>query len=131
MVRDYEALHAYAASHMRTPFAWGEHDCVLFAAGAVQAQTGLDRLAGYRGRWTSARGAARVLASLGGLQAAVDSVLTPIAPAMAQRGDVAGWLDQDGRLQLAIVEGDAVMGPGLAGLERLPRSVMIRAWSAV
>jgi hypothetical protein len=131
MVRDYEALHRYAASHMRTPFAWGEHDCVLFAADAVKAQTGVDRLAAYRGRWKTARGAARLLKRLGGMAAAVDQVLTPIAPSMAQRGDVAAWRDADGRLQLAIVEGESLMGPGEAGLMRLPRAAMVCAWSAV
>lgn len=131
MVRDYEALQAYLASHMRTPFAWGRHDCVLFAADAVQAQTGVDRLGAYRGRWRTARGAARLLADLGGMDAAVSGVLSSIAPALAHRGDVAGWRDADGRLQLAIVEGETLAGPGAAGLERLPRALMARAWSAV
>lgn len=131
MVRNYEALHAYVASHMRTAFAWGQHDCVLFAAGAVQAQTGEDPLRAYRGRWTSERGAARVLKRLGGMEAAVNTVLSPIAPAMAQRGDVAGWLDAKGRLQLAIVEGETLVGPGPSGQLRLPRKTMTRAWSAM
>ncbi|ATC25215.1 DUF6950 family protein [Caulobacter vibrioides] len=131
MVRNYEALHAYVASHMRTPFAWGQHDCVLFAAGAVQAQTGEDPLRAYRGRWASERGAARVLKRLGGMEAAVNTVLQPITPAMAQRGDVAGWLDARGRLQLAIVEGETLVGPGPSGQLRLPRKAMTRAWSAM
>lgn len=131
MVRNYEALHAYVASHMRTPFAWGAHDCVLFAAGAVQAQTGQDPLGGYRRRWTSERGAARVLKRLGGMEAAVDGVLPSIPPATAQRGDVAGWRDAKGRLQLAIVEGETLVGPGPYGQLRLPRKAMTRAWSAM
>ncbi|ATC34113.1 hypothetical protein CA606_18235 [Caulobacter vibrioides] len=130
MVRDYEALHLFVASHMRTPFAWGEHDCVTFAAGAVQALTGEDPLAVYRGQWRSAAEATRLIASLGGLEAAVGAVLTPVAPGHAQRGDVAGWRDLEGRLQLAIVEGDTLVGPGERGQERLPRSAMVLAWSA-
>jgi hypothetical protein len=131
MVRDYEALQGFLASHMRTPFAWGGHDCVTHAAGAILAQTGVDKLAVYRGRWSTAREAVALLDTLGGMEAAVSSVLTPIAAGMAQRGDVAGWLDPEGRLQLAIVEGDTLVGPGLEGQERLPRAAMVCAWSAI
>ena len=131
MVRDYEALHAYLASHMRTPFAWDGHCCVIHAADAVLAQTGVDKLAAYRGRWRTAIEAVRLLDDLGGMEVAVNSVLAAVAPSMAQRGDVAGWLDANGRLQLAIVEGETIVGPGLDGQERLPRSAMVRAWSAV
>ncbi|PHY20932.1 hypothetical protein CSW59_06910 [Caulobacter sp. BP25] len=130
MVRDYNALVAYIAARMRAPFAWGENDCVTFAAGAVKAQTGRDPLGAIAARWTTARGAALVLRRLGGMEAAVSSVLAPIAPAMAARGDVAGWMDPQGRLQLAIVEGSTLVGPGEAGLVRLPRASMVKAWSA-
>lgn len=130
MVRDHPALMAYIAARMRAPFAWGRHDCVTFAAGAIAAQTGRDPLAAVAHQWTTRRGAARILARVGGLAAAVDGVLTPIAPAMAARGDVAAWLDADGRPQLAIVEGATLIGPGLDGLKRLPRAAMVQAWSA-
>jgi hypothetical protein len=131
MVRDYEALHRYVASHMRTPFAWDGHCCVIHAADAVLAQTGVDKLAAYRGRWKTARGAARLLTRLGGMEAAVSTVLTPVSPAMAQRGDVAGWRDQHGRVQLAIIEGETLVGPGEHCQMRLPRAAMVCAWSAV
>lgn len=130
MARDYPALVAFLRERMRTGFAWGAHDCVTFAAEAVKAQTGADPLRAVTSRWTSERGAARVLRAKGGLEAAVSSVLRPIAPAMAARGDVAGWLDEKGRLQLAIVEGETLIGPGAAGLTRLPRRSMAKAWSA-
>ena len=41
------ALAAYIAETMRKPFAWGLHDCALFAAGAVEAMTGNDPAADY------------------------------------------------------------------------------------
>jgi hypothetical protein len=130
MVRDHLALVAYMRERMRTGFAWGGQDCVTFAAGAVEAQTGADPLREISSRWSTERGAARVLKTFGGMEAAVSSVLRPIAPAMAARGDVAGWLDGKGRLQLAIVEGETLIGPGQAGLTRLPRKAMVKAWSA-
>lgn len=132
MVRNHPALLAYIAARMRAPFAWGKaaNDCVSFAGGAVEAQTGVDRL-GVLPSWTTERGAARVLRRLGGLEAAVDGVLTSLPPSQAARGDVAGWRDAKGRLQLAIVEGDTIIGPGMTGLVRLPRTAMARAWSAI
>lgn len=130
MVRDHNALVAYIGARMRAPFAWGANDCVTFAAGAVRAQTGRDPLGAIAARWSTARGAAHVLRKFGGMEAAVSSVLPPIAPAMAARGDVAGWLDAQGRLQLAIVEGQTLVGPGEAGIVRLSRSAMVKAWSA-
>lgn len=130
MIRDYEALHAYVASHMRTPFAWDGHDCVTFCANGVRVQTGRDPLGEYRGCWKTARGATALLKRLGGMEAAVSLKLASIAPAMAQRGDVAGWRDPDGRIQLALVDGETLVGPGEHGLMRLPRSAMVCAWSA-
>lgn len=54
-------LVAYLDAAGRRPFAEGRHDCALFAAGAVQAMTGLDYAADYRGRYTTTRGGLRVL----------------------------------------------------------------------
>lgn len=130
MQRDYPALMAFISSRVRTPFAWGSNDCVTFAAAAVEAMTGREIAAGIGATWSSERGAVRVLKRRGGMAAAVSSVLDSTTPGLAQRGDVAGWLDAKGRLQLAIVEGQTIAGPGPSGLARLPRSAMMRAWSA-
>lgn len=72
------------------PFAWGEHDCCLFAADVVQAITGEDHAAEFRGRYTTAAGAARALKryGAGNLVATIDAKLPRIAPALARRGDV-------------------------------------------
>lgn len=112
------------------PFAWGwdQNDCVSYAAAAVAATTGHTITFGGA-RWRSATGAARVLKRLGGLQAAVDRELTQVAVPFAQRGDVVA-VQGDRGLLLAIVEGDALAGPGLAGIMRLPRSAAVLAWSA-
>lgn len=129
-MRDLEALVALIEGRSATPFAWGPNDCVTFAAHAVRAQTGVNPLKGLgRHRWRSAKGAARALAAHGGLEAAVDGVLPRIAPAMAHRGDV-GLVEIDGRASLVVFEGATVVGPGLEGLERLPRSAVRAAWSA-
>ena len=129
--RDTEALVAFIESRMRAPFAWGKgrNDCISFFGGAVLAQTGVNRLAALP-NWTTQRGALRVLKGLGGLEAAIDSVLTPVAMAQAARGDGALVKTASG-LAVMVIEGETLVGPGLDGTERLPRAAMIRAWSAV
>jgi hypothetical protein len=93
MVRidDWEqALADYLLAQREAVFAWGRMDCVLFAAGAVAAMTGADPAADLRGKYRSQAGAGRLLKQLGfaNLAVAVDSVLVPVAPAAAHRGDV-------------------------------------------
>lgn len=112
------------------PFAWGNdrNDCVSYAAAAVKATTG--RIVDFGGsHWTTARGAARVLKSFGGLEAAVDLHLTRVSVSFAQRGDIAAVSGKHGLL-LMIVEGDTLAGPAAAGTMRLPRTAALIAWSA-
>lgn len=52
-------LAAYVFDAGRTPFAYGSHDCALFAAGAVEAMTGTDLAAGWRGIYRTLAGASR------------------------------------------------------------------------
>jgi hypothetical protein len=51
--------------------AWGTNDCMVWAADCVLAQTGVDDLAAYRGRYKTARGALRALQQ-------IDKVKLPI-----------------------------------------------------
>ncbi|MFC3579134.1 DUF6950 family protein [Sphingomonas hylomeconis] len=131
MVRDYDALLGFIADRRDMPFAWGRHanDCASFAAGAVLAQTGRDVIGSAT--WSSRVGALRVAQRLGGLPAIVTARLTEIAPAMAQRGDVAGVADDlfPGGIRLMVVEGVTLVGPAEQGTERQQRAAMIRAWS--
>lgn len=62
-------LHALVQARAATPFAWGVHDCCLWAADAVHAATGRDPAAGLRGTYATARQAARLVQRLGGLPA--------------------------------------------------------------
>ena len=125
-MRDHEALLAFLAERRDMPFAWGLNDCATFIGEAVLAHTGQDILDGPL--WASRGGAARRLKSEGGLKRALDARLTRIPVALAKRGDVAG-VPRGKRLNLMIVEGDTLVGPGANGLERLPRTAMTRAWS--
>ncbi len=131
MHRDYDALDRYLAERRRMPFAWGRsrNDCVSFAAGAAIAQTGRDPLKGLR--WESRAGAVRLLMRLGGLDMAISSRLTEVAPAYAHRGDIAGVASEDfpGDVRLMVIVGELLAGPGDGGTEFQPRHAMLRAWS--
>lgn len=127
--RNVAALIAMIDTRRRRAFAWrGGRDCVSFAALAVKAQTGIDP----RGelRWRSRREARLLLASCGGLEAAMDARFNRVAPAMAKRGDIAALPCDEFGVRLMVVEGTTLVGPGDEGLERLPRAMMIIAWDA-
>lgn len=131
MSRDYDALIAYLDARVAMPFAWGDaaNDCVSHAAGAVEALTGVNPIRAAGHRWSSQRGALRLLTKVGGVEAAVAGLLVEIPPAKAQRGDI-GLVEIDGRASLVVFQGDMVSGPGLAGTVRLPRAASAKAWRA-
>lgn len=88
---DWEArLAAYLEPLRVRPFEWGRHDCCTFAAGAVEAMTGVDPMPEFRGRYSTAIGSARALRrhGAGELDATLDRKFAQVAPAMAHRGDV-------------------------------------------
>lgn len=125
-------LHTFLEAARGRPFSWGRWDCCILAADAVQVLTGTDPLAPFRGRYRSARGAARLLKPLGGLAGGCTALLgTPIAPLLAQRGDIVLIEDgPGGRLACGVVDltGRAVACPGDAGLLFVPLARARHAW---
>ena len=125
-----ERLAAHLASHSATPFVWGSHDCVRFAAGAVHAITGRHILPAD---WSDRAEAARLLRSVGGLVPAVDAVLPRLwTTTLAQRGDVlmvcapgpaGGW-----RHWLAVCDGARWWAPSPQGLACGPAAQAVHAW---
>lgn len=113
----------------------GTRDCVIFADGAVEAQTGESFLGPYRGKWNDEASAKRVIANgarergakHATLPAAVDTMLPVIRVGEAHRGDII--LTKDGNL--AVCWGDvalAVGSPATPGLIRIERADWRRAW---
>lgn len=110
--RDWRArLYGYLAEVKAAPIEWGAHDCAVgLAARAVEAMTGVDLAARWRGRYDSAAGALRVLKEEGfaDLETLCRSLLPPVHPSMAQLGDIA-LVPVDGALDaLGIVIGERV-----------------------
>lgn len=128
--RDIDALLAFIASRAGKRFDWrGSRDCVAFAARAVRAQTGVDPRGDLR--WRSRRAARAIVLAEGGLEAAIDRRLARVAPARAQRGDIAAVRGAEFGIALMVVEGQTLVGPAHRGVERLPRSAMTMAWDAM
>jgi hypothetical protein len=129
MSRDVAALIAAIETRSARRFRWQRgRDCVSFAAACIEAQTGRDPLADLPA-WRTRREARAIAGAQGGLEAAIDARLPRIAPALARRGDIAGLPDRLFGVRLMVIEGETLVGPGERGLERLPRSAMVMAWS--
>ena len=114
-------------------FAWGRHDCALFAADWVLECTGIDHAARFRGRYSTARGSAGALRRFGAgtLVATVTAALGPPLPGplLAQRGDVAAMVAEDRSVALGVVEGaHAVYLQAEGGLARRPLAQAAAAW---
>ena len=128
--RNIPALIAWIEAAQARGFAWRRgRDCVSFALGGVEAQTGVDLLADID-LWRTLREARVVAAKDGGLAAQLDARLDRVPPALAQRGDVAGLPDARFGVRLMLVEGRTLVGPGKHGLERLDRGAMVIGWNA-
>jgi hypothetical protein len=122
-----QQLDALIASRMAAPFAWGAHDCCLFAADAVLAQTGEDPAAEFRVTYADAREALELLTELGGLSAVAARAGDPIAALCAQVGDI-GLVEHDGRELLAVCAGPVWLVPAEQGLAALPIDSATSAW---
>lgn len=124
------ALHETVEAHRRVPFAWGQHDCALFAADCIKAMTGLDLATGFRGSYHSASGAQRALKRAGyaDLVALAANFFEETTPMMAGAGDIAAFETPDGwALGVVVGERVTVLGPdGLGSLDRLDAAKAFR-----
>ena len=116
----------------RDPFAWGKHDCAIgFAAGIVEALTGVDLAKGYRGKYSSPRGALKILAEAkaDSLSAFVAQRLPRVHPAFANVGDI-GIVAADGPLDeaLCMIDASGLVVMTEQGHGHRPRADLIRAF---
>lgn len=123
-------LFAYLAEVTRRQLAPGEHDCALFAAGAVEAMTGVDPAAEWRGRYTSFKAGLKALKKTGVRDhiALVSIHFPPVAPAFAQVGDL-GVIRLPAELPaLGIFTGEHLGVLRDTGLGFVPRDMAREAW---
>jgi hypothetical protein len=87
-----DALTRFLNRAAATPFAWGEHDCLLWLADWIRERRGIDPALGIRGGYTTMLQAARIVREAGGMQSLVDITIREAGlsrtPAGA-RGDIA------------------------------------------
>ena len=118
-------LAAYLNDCSRRQLAYGQHDCALFAAGAVQAMTGIDLADGWRGRYSTLRGGLRVLRAQGYRDHIALAAAHLPEIAAPRPGDLAAIDTPDGPA-LGVVQGAMVYVLGDADLSLLPISAARR-----
>lgn len=124
------ALINFVRDNASASFRPGQMDCGLFSGGAVEAMTGEDVNAPFRGKYRTMAGASKALAKLGFDDhiAYTASLYPEIPPLMAQRGDVAVVTDVDGNPALGIVQGSQIYVMTLNGLSLTPLTAAVRAF---
>lgn len=121
-------LAALEASARLYVYAWGVHDCCLWAADAVEACTGVDPAAAWRGTYADVTGAAAVMKRLGGLRR-VGAIAGPaIDPRCAIAGDVGLLVETGNRPRLAVCSGFGWQSLGERGLIASPINSARYAW---
>jgi hypothetical protein len=131
-------LDAYLRNCTAKPFAWGEHDCCLFACDAVREMTGIDPAAEFRGRYSTRAEAYRLLRretgkgdfleAIGAISETCGFVSVPVP--LARRGDAVAIRDAEDTTALGIVALDGMRVVVLAptGLTYYPLVRAVAAW---
>lgn len=124
-----ERLTDYLNASRERPFKWGEHDCALFVAGAIAAQTDVDFGDDWRGRYADEAEAEELLADVGGVEGLAGHYgLTELAaPQLARRGDVVLLMDGNYAC-LGVCDGRGGMFVTPKGLRRVRLRDCRRAW---
>jgi len=127
-----ERLAALIEERRFAPFVWGVHDCAMFAADAVERQTGVDPLAQWRGTYNSEETGDAILGGVS-LTMFMDSALlavgaTRVEASMSQRGDFV-ILDVGNMPTCGVCLGGSVAAPGADRLHFLPPRMIRQAWA--
>lgn len=121
------AIERWCAADMR----YGKDDCLMALAEIVREATGKDVGKPYRGRYRSARGAARVLGARGvpgALKKAATALRWPsLPPARCQDGAIGYILTPAGPAGV-IRSGDMWVGRLAYGLGAFPSEQVVKAW---
>lgn len=118
-------LVAYLETVRARRFSYGQHDCALFAADAVQAMTGTDLAADFRGRYDSLKASLKLVR--GGHLAILHQHFEAIPPAFAGVGDLA-LIGEVGFPALGLFEGQHILVLREDGLGLMPRAAATSAF---
>lgn len=134
-----DSYHKFLVESTAKPFAWGTWDCSMFAADGIQAITGTDVAAEFRGKYTDESGAFALIKQVTGGSTVADAAAWVAKehgmaelthPLMAQRGDLVVFEAPTGALVAGLVHlnGRHIISVGEQGLYRFPISQIKRAW---
>jgi hypothetical protein len=134
-----QEFHDFLMARRDIPFAWGTNDCATFCADAIEAITGTDIAAEFRGRYENELGALKAIKAVAGGSTLADAAVFCAQkhglveyqfPLLAKRGDLVLVKNGDGREIAAIVslDGRYVVSPGDNGLVRFSILDVTRAW---
>ena len=114
-------LTAYITAVARDGFVYGRHDCALFAAGAVQAVTGTDPGADFRGRYRTMKGGLKAVRKAGFSDHV--AVMRASCPSIIRSSVMAGDLAVIGEgveAALGVVQGEIIYVLRESGLGLVP-----------
>lgn len=123
-------LDALIAAANRAPWAWGNHDCLAFAAKVVEAVTGEDLFEPYRGRYHDEAGAAALVPDVAQFMRnlAERQGWPEISAQEAQDGDLA--IFERGSVPLVgAIYGSMVFPRSPRGLRTVSRFMASNAWA--
>lgn len=123
---DWETrLSEYIGAKRDEPFAYGSNDCCYFCFGAIEAITGQDCMAEFRGQYDTEFGSLRALKEIGqgDLESTMDAKFPVIPIGLAGRGDIA-FFDNS----IGVVMGSFAWFVSDDGLERIDRELWDKCW---
>lgn len=123
-------LSAMIERHRCTEFAWGVHDCALWAAAAVEAQTGVDLRPHLEGYTRAGEAWDMVRKKWGHIENAPEALgLREVPVPRARRGDIMTYGFRGGRwIAFGVCMGAQAALLGQRGLEWLPTLRARKAW---
>jgi hypothetical protein len=140
---DTREYHDFLLAQAKAPFEWGVNDCCMFPANGIQAFTGIDIAADFRGKYTNQASAIAAIKSVAGGASVADAAAWCAAkhglveypkPLYAQRGDLVvmanpaqGAFDQD-IAGLVHLSGSKLVTVGEGGLVVMDIRFVKRAW---
>ena len=123
-------LRAYLEAVARASFRPGAHDCALFVAGGIEAMTGEDLAADWRGSYRSLKAGRAKLAEQGcpDLASLAAARFEEVPAIFAQEGDVAILRDARGDHAFGLVQGALIYVLRKDGLGLVPLTDAERAF---
>lgn len=123
-------LVAVTERHHEIGFAWGECDCLLAVADAVEAVTGKDPAASIRGKYSTERGAAKLLRRR--KAKTVEDALAKLFPEMpsrlhARRGDIC-TVEREGQIAAGYMTMEGIAVKSASGLLFIPQTEARKAF---